>query len=232
MCKEIWKTVEGFGGAYEISSAGNVRRLPTEVVCGNRWGTTTIQKRRGGDLSWVDWPGAGRATMPGVHRCFGGVDKLVLVKRLVYEAFSGVRLETATEVFQKDGDHYNCAISNLDIRPRAGADAIRSNRESFTHRVKAGAVERWKGIKGFGNYEVSSHGNVRSNGKPLRAISNSRRHPYAKVALRSNGKAFTKLVKRLTYEAFVGPIPEGFSIQVNDGDERNCRVDNLSLYLK
>ncbi len=99
-------------------------------------------------------------------------------------------------------------------------------------------MEIWKDITNWvGCYQVSTYGQVRSldrvmphkrfgtkkyKGKILRT---SRLYPQ--VILKRPGIEEPHSVHRLVLEAFVGPCPDGMEGCHNDGNPRNCSLDNL-----
>lgn len=89
--------------------------------------------------------------------------------------------------------------------------------------------EIWKTIKGFGNYEISNLGRVKSHKyRHSHIMSNSRRKDgYCRVTLCANGIRKNYFVHRLVAEAFIDN-PNGYP-QVNHKDENkmNNSVDNL-----
>lgn len=97
---EVWRSVLGFEGVYEVSSLGNIRR---------------IAKSRGAV--------PGRVLRPGTNRREGGYQFVFLyrdnrrnrlyVHRLVAAAFHGPAPD-GCEVNHRDGDQSNCAASNLE----------------------------------------------------------------------------------------------------------------------
>lgn len=88
--------------------------------------------------------------------------------------------------------------------------------------------EIWKPVLGFeGRYEVSNLGNVKSliTNKLLKPKTTSRGYMFVNL-----GKELkTKLVHRLVWEAFNGPIPEGLQINHLDENKHNNSLTNLSL---
>ena len=102
--------------------------------------------------------------------------------------------------------------------------------------------EIWKDIEGYeGYYQVSNLGRVRSldnyekfgkvtwkrKGKILKPRLNEK--GYALVNLSINSKTKNHRVHRLVWEAFNGPIPEGFEINhINENKEDN-RLENINL---
>jgi hypothetical protein len=92
--------------------------------------------------------------------------------------------------------------------------------------------ETWRIILD-GNYEVSDLGNVRratpgrrtSVGRPMRLVKMA--IGYMSVAPTINGRNVTKYVHELVAEAFLGPRPNGMSVNHIDGDKTNNRIENL-----
>ena len=90
--------------------------------------------------------------------------------------------------------------------------------------------ERWKRIEGYNDYEVSTHGRVRSWRK--------RREPkvlkvgYAPsdvliVSLCNADGKKTQQVRALVLRTFLGPRPKRARIIHLDGDPTNCKLFNL-----
>lgn len=97
-------------------------------------------------------------------------------------------------------------------------------------------IELWRPIVGWESlYSVSSHGRVMRTGKGGAARPGTVRkmHPdgcgYLRVALTSNYNSETKKVHRLVAEAFIGPIPDLYTINHKDGNKTNNHVDNLEI---
>lgn len=104
-------------------------------------------------------------------------------------------------------------------------------------------AEQWKDIPGFSDFEISSHGRVRTkertvkaNGKgtlrevPSRLIKIRMNDTGAIVSLRQDGKESTKSLKRLVWQAFGDcQITVAQKITNVDGDIMNNAIDNLSI---
>jgi len=87
--------------------------------------------------------------------------------------------------------------------------------------------EIWKPVVGFeGSYSVSNLGRVQSHltGKILKP---HRTGDYLGVALRRVGRTHSTYIHHLVAFAFIGERPSGMDICHNDGNRKNCRVDNL-----
>lgn len=87
---EVWKSVYGYEGVYEVSNMGRVRRV-------------------GGNILAQGNSSAGRKS---VTLCRGGVKKQHLVQKLVCEAFHGPR-PLGKHVAHWDGDKDNNDAKNL-----------------------------------------------------------------------------------------------------------------------
>lgn len=95
--------------------------------------------------------------------------------------------------------------------------------------------EQWRPVVGWEDlYEVSSHGRVRSlhTGRGPRNLDRllSTERPsedYPMADLSRDGKKVKRSVHSLVAAAFIGPRPEGMDICHNDGNARNCHLENL-----
>jgi len=95
--------------------------------------------------------------------------------------------------------------------------------------------ERWKKIKLFPDYSVSSWGRVKRSGSPRslgnppieKILSPYPSKGYLTVHLYRDGKQFTFPVHKLVTENFQGPCPPGKEVNHKDGIKSNCRNDNL-----
>ena len=118
MSKEIWITVRGFEGLYDVSNLGRVRSLPRiktwkrkNVICKQPVdGKILIQKPIGKKKKYL-----------GVELCDKSVDsnhhKTALVHRLVAEAFIP-NPEGKKDVNHKDGNTRNNCVENLEWATR------------------------------------------------------------------------------------------------------------------
>lgn len=94
----------------------------------------------------------------------------------------------------------------------------------------------WKPVRGYeGFYEVSDRGRVKRVGRCIGATPGrvlrlyKEKHGYMAVCLQKNDIRHRFRVHRLVYEAFVGPIPEGLTINHIDGDKVNNQPSNLEV---
>lgn len=92
------------------------------------------------------------------------------------------------------------------------------------------STEEWRPVPGFeGQYEISSHARFRSvrTGHILSQWTHYRGHK--RITLRANGKSRMVQTHRAMYEAFIGPIPDGWVVRhVNDVPGDN-RLENLKV---
>jgi len=85
-------------------------------------------------------------------------------------------------------------------------------------------MEEWKKIEGFEEYEVSTSGNVRKDGKVLKG---GNQGLYKSVLLYKNGKSINRSLHRLVALAFI-PNPENKrTVDHIDKNTLNNCVENL-----
>ena len=87
--------------------------------------------------------------------------------------------------------------------------------------------ERWRNIKGFPGYRVSSRGKIKGPRKDeIKHVYNND-SPYPKVTLSKNGKHVDKRINRLVAEAFL-PNPKHHPLVMHlDNNPGNNNVENL-----
>lgn len=97
------------------------------------------------------------------------------------------------------------------------------------------SAERWVPVIGFeADYEVSDRGRVRraTPGRGARAghvlSPHITRNGYQQVALRRDGKTFSRLVCQLVCESFHGPRPTGMEVRHLNGQSADDRPENLA----
>jgi len=86
-------------------------------------------------------------------------------------------------------------------------------------------MEKWKRIKNYDNYEVSSFGNIRRNNKLL-----SLKHKpkgYVQVQLCKNNVVENCSAHRLVANAFIEKIKNKDTVNHLDGNRSNNNVNNL-----
>lgn len=98
-------------------------------------------------------------------------------------------------------------------------------------------IERWADVPGFSGYQISSLGRVRSFrvGKSWKILAAIRKRDgnrtYVTIDLYNNslGRRAHFKIHRLLYELFVGPIPDGLTVDHIDGNGENNELCNLRL---
>lgn len=91
-------------------------------------------------------------------------------------------------------------------------------------------AELWQPIDGFLEYEVSTEGRVRRNGRIKALITfqgAGNRRPWARVVLSVEGERHYRAVHVLVANAFLGERPKGQTVHFRNNDTTDCRVDNL-----
>lgn len=103
---ELWTSIPGYEGFYEVSNCGNVRSLTRFVPYGRHKGMTY----KGKDLSLFV-----SGSYLSVKLAKAGVTRTVYVHELVLLAFVGPRppMEDRCEIRHLDGDKTNNHLSNL-----------------------------------------------------------------------------------------------------------------------
>jgi len=99
----------------------------------------------------------------------------------------------------------------------------------------------WKPVPGLSNYEATECGLVRSLGREITTSQGGKFYRAGKVlsptmhraglryCLRNNdGVSFTTTPQRVTYETFVGTIPDGYGVVMID-NTKAASVDNIKL---
>lgn len=90
------------------------------------------------------------------------------------------------------------------------------------------AWEKWKPIKGFDGYFISSFGRIWSNKQKARFMEpHDAGRGYLMIGLYIKNKAYHKLVHRLVAEAFIENPLNLPQINHKDEDKHNNRADNL-----
>lgn len=99
-------------------------------------------------------------------------------------------------------------------------------------------AEKWKDVKGFeGFYMVSNRGRVKSLARyksPKEFIMKTRpdKDGYLEFSASTNGKRKFIKVHRAVYEAFVGPIPDGYVINHRNNIKTTNFPTNLEAITK
>lgn len=88
--------------------------------------------------------------------------------------------------------------------------------------------EHWKPIESFPEYDVSNHGNIRSNASGRLLRLNTNQYGVLQVGLMRDGVQRHRSVPLLVAQAFIPQPPGPFDTPINlDGDRFNNHVDNL-----
>jgi hypothetical protein len=103
---EIWTSIPGYEGFYEVSNFGNVRSLTRSVPYGRHQGMTY----KGKDIKQFV-----SNTYLSVKLSRAGVTKTTYTHELVLLAFEGYRpsMDERCEIRHLDGNKFNNALSNL-----------------------------------------------------------------------------------------------------------------------
>ena len=116
-----------------------------------------------------------------------------------------------------------------------GSKSLACARRSLTPRSLTMPMDdgNWQPVRGYEDYLVDSTGRI-WNGRFGRYMgSGVGKEAYRHVALTRGPKGAREhklfMVARLVYEAFIGPIPEGYQIRFLDGDRLNCSAENLGV---
>lgn len=86
--------------------------------------------------------------------------------------------------------------------------------------------KKWKKIDGW-NYSVNNYGKIRNDktGRILKPIYDS--CGYEGAILHENGKKLRKSIHQFVADAFVGPCPDGLTVNHIDGNKKNNKAWNL-----
>lgn len=112
---ELWKSVVGWEGFYEVSSEGNVRSVDRSNTVINRFGDAEVRRQRG-KLLKANPIKNGYLTVSLTKP--GGVRRYAYVHHLVAEAFLGPKPEGA-EVCHNDGTRAHNHDTNLRYDTRS-----------------------------------------------------------------------------------------------------------------
>ena len=118
---EVWKDIEGYEGAYQVSNYGNGRSLDRYVTMKNRWGSTNTVFLKGKNLV--------KSAYPNGYLFFSvrknNITKQILIHRAVAKAFIP-NPDNLPEVNHKD----ECKTNNVVcFNPDGSIDKERTNLE-------------------------------------------------------------------------------------------------------
>lgn len=103
--------------------------------------------------------------------------------------------------------------------------------------MKNDYIEEWKDIKGYeGYYMISNLGNIYTikrkylKNKDLKILTTRNGYFYFAPSVHCKQKKI--MINRAVYEAFVGPIPEGYDIHHINHNRQDNRLENICLLEK
>ncbi len=166
--QERWAPVEGFGGRFEVSSFGRIRRTDGGVV--RFWnGRCTISQPAQTPIPFF----SEKRNRMMINLCTHRKSVARTISQLVASAFLPNPLGS-TYVTYKNGDPHNCRVDNLVWVPPRGA--IKNRPASHVDPMDM-PNEEWRPLEGFDEgYEVSNLGRIRRLGRTV---------------VRSDGSVFT-----------------------------------------
>lgn len=105
--------------------------------------------------------------------------------------------------------------------------------------------EEWRDIVGYeGYFQISNYGRIRSLDREIickngvirhykgKLLKNGKRRNYYRVCFTYCGERIDLQLHRCVWEAFVGPIPEGYDIHHKDHNPQNNSLDNFQMVTK
>lgn len=106
MEEEVWKSIKGYEGLYEVSNLGRYKSLDREIKCG--YNSTRISK---GKILRLHKDKFGNLKM---WLQVTNKIKILGISRCVYQTFIASDIENKT-IVHKDGDNSNNAVNNLQL---------------------------------------------------------------------------------------------------------------------
>jgi len=99
---------------------------------------------------------------------------------------------------------------------------------------KAHMIEKWRMVRGYDNYAISSFGRIRNlnTNRLLKHLHSKRGGYYPFINLSKNGKRERYNVHTLVAHAFLGPQLDGIDIHHKDTNRMNPRLENLEYLTK
>jgi len=100
-------------------------------------------------------------------------------------------------------------------------------------------MTEWKAVPGFPNYECTQDGRVRSIARFVKRKSGNYNKPDVELSptkhgtgyryfLRNEGVAQTLTLQRILYTTWIGTIPDGYCVVIDD-NSKAATVDNIKL---
>lgn len=88
-------------------------------------------------------------------------------------------------------------------------------------------AEEWRAVPGFPGYEISDLGGIRHG--ELVPIRDTSGNGYPRVWLIApDGHGVRRSLHQLVAESFHGPRPDGQEVRHLNGDQQDCRAENLA----
>ena len=155
--QERWAPVEGFGGRFEVSSFGRIRRTDGGVI--RFWnGRCTISQTAQTPIPFF----SDKRNRMMVNLCTHRRSVARTISQLVASAFLPNPLGSSYVTY-KDGDPHNCRVDNLVWVPPKGA--VKNRPASHVDPMDM-PNEEWRPLEGFDEgYEVSNLGRIRRLGR-------------------------------------------------------------------
>lgn len=181
--KEIWRTVIGFEGIYEVSNLGNVRSLDKIIYCKNG----RIRSMKGKILS----PSKHTSAYLTIRLCYGEREyKPYYLHRLVAEHFChNDDPENKTQVNHINGDHKDNRACNLEWCTPS---------ENIKHGVDAGKVNstrKGKKIKWFTEKEAVTIAILELKGYSINKIAEHLERSRTSISSFMNGRGNKKMTE-------------------------------------
>ncbi|WP_176167265.1 NUMOD4 domain-containing protein [Mesobacillus jeotgali] len=238
MEEEIWKPIKNYEGIYEVSNLGKVKRLRRDVIRRDGYVNKVLEKL----LSPVIAEGY---LIISLYKNNKG--KKFYVHKLVAEAFIP-NPDNKSFVNHIDRDRSNSNVQNLEwvtqrenIQHSVKTTPIVQAKVNKRTKIPAGAIEIWKGIKGFETlYQVSNFGRIKRVKGSIIDRTGRKRKIQEKilkprkssknrfmVELRKDNEGKCIYIHRLVAEAFLANPDNKSLISHIDGYTDNNIVFNL-----
>ena len=160
-----------------------------------------------------------------VYLTFNNRQYNFMVHRLVAEYFCD-NPNNYSIVHHKDGNKHNNQANNLEW-VTSKINGATENKKDFERKIYneiADLTKECKKVSFNENYIVSKDGEV-ANLKTCKKLQGTPRKGYLRISI--GGKNYS--IHRLVWEAFNGPIPNGYYIDHIDGDRSNNSISNLRI---
>lgn len=234
--QEIWKNVEGYDGAYQVSNLGRVRSRKH-----GEWRLIRPSVDKVGYCR-VIFTCNGKHTTRFVHRLVATAFVDGYKDGLTVDHTNGKRTDNRATNLRWMTQTKNASLPMHNYHITKAYQQIKKNknvRQQKQMRLPNDIDgEEWRDIPGYeGRYMVSNFGRVMSYGKRGGGANLLRQHDttnrgcsfgeYKKVILCKEGKTKNACVHRLVAMAFVDGYREGYVVNHKDENPQNNHVDNL-----